>query len=362
MNRAVDQIVLFLFSFTSLLIVKADYVYVTAMLIAVICSSVSYFNSSKRFHISCVAIYLCSGCLFPALYLFLPLIVYIPSASILLLFLTSAAGVLLCFLFLDSTALFFLMLFGCTLALLLSVHTAKYELLEKNFKQTRDDSTESNILLKEKNQALLDKQDYEIYTATLCERNRIAREIHDNVGHMLSRALLMTGALKTIHQDPALADSLNLLSETLDDAMSSIRSSVHDLHDQSINLSETLQGLVDAFTFCKIDLEYDMGYDLPRNIKYSFISIVKEALNNILRHSNATAVQITVREHPALYQLRIEDNGNVSEPIFENGLGVINMKDRIASLNGTIQLNTKHGFCIFITIPKGGTLYEHTNH
>ena len=48
----------------------------------------------------------------------------------------------------------------------------------------RDDSTEKNLLLEEKNHMLVEKQNYEIYTATLKERNRIAREIHDNVGHL----------------------------------------------------------------------------------------------------------------------------------------------------------------------------------
>ena len=46
----------------------------------------------------------------------------------------------------------------------------------------------------------MEKQDTEIYLATLKERNRIAREIHDNVGHMLSRSILMVGALKTVNQ------------------------------------------------------------------------------------------------------------------------------------------------------------------
>ena len=62
----------------------------------------------------------------------------------------------------------------------------------------RDDSTEKNLLLEEKNHMLVEKQNYEIYTATLKERNRIAREIHDNVGHLLSRSILITGAAKAV--------------------------------------------------------------------------------------------------------------------------------------------------------------------
>ena len=79
-------------------------------------------------------------------------------------------------------------------------------------------------------------QDYEIYLATLKERNRIAREIHDNVGHMLTRSILQLGALSVINKDETVGEAINDLSGTLNTAMTSIRSSVHDLHDDSIAL------------------------------------------------------------------------------------------------------------------------------
>ena len=62
-----------------------------------------------------------------------------------------------------------------------------------------------------------------------------------------------------------------------------------------------------------------MGYDIPKEIKYSFIAITKEALNNVMRHSNANEVKILAREHPGLYQLIIEDNGTLDERIRPNG-------------------------------------------
>jgi len=51
------------------------------------------------------------------------------------------------------------------------------------------------MLLRQKNRELIEKQDYEIRLATLNERGRIAREIHDHVGHLLSRSILQIGAL-----------------------------------------------------------------------------------------------------------------------------------------------------------------------
>lgn len=110
------------------------------------------------------------------------------------------------------------------------------EKLTKMLINTRDNSKELTTQLVEKNKAMQRNQDYEIYLATLKERNRIAREIHDNVGHMLTRSILQLGALSVINKDKTVGEAINDLSGTLNTAMTSIRSSVHDLHDDSIAL------------------------------------------------------------------------------------------------------------------------------
>ena len=202
----------------------------------------------------------------------------------------------------------YFLIVGILLSLVLKLKEEAYEELEQEYRKTRDDSKERNLLLHEKNRSLIEKQDYEIYTATLQERNRIAREIHDNVGHLLSRSILIVGAMKIVNEDEKLSSSIEQLEESLNTAMTSVRESVHDLHDDSVNLREVTEELVGEFTFCPVDLSYDMGYDVPREIKYGFIAIVKEALHNIVRHSDASKVKIVMREHPALYQLIVEDN------------------------------------------------------
>ncbi len=255
--------------------------------------------------------------------------------------------------------------FGTLLAALLEKRTEQYEMMETRFRKSQDDSRERNFLLNEKNKALIEKQDYELYAATLRERNRIAREIHDNVGHVLSRAILLVGAIKTINQETAVESLLDSLDSSLNSAMDSIRSSVHDLHDEAVNLREAVDGLVEDFKFCPVELHYDMGRELPKEIKYCFIGIVKEALANVMKHSNAGRVVIIMREHPALYQLCIEDDGTVcktfkSEKYSEEsrmdisgrGIGLANMRDRVRALDGTFQAMNVQGFKIFITIPK----------
>lgn len=245
------------------------------------------------------------------------------------------------------------------LAFRLQNRTEAAECLEQRLMKLRDDSTEKISFWKKKPDAC-GKQDYEIYAATLKERNRIAREIHDNVGHLLSRSILITGAAKALNASDALSPVLDNLDHSLNQAMTSIRSSVHDLHDESLNLKEAAESLTSDFTFCPVTLHYDMGFEVPREIKYCFISIIKEALSNVARHSNATLVQITMREHPALYQLCIEDNGTLEEglSLSENnrealfssrGIGLSNMNDRLKILNGNLQ----------ITIQKASAFYHY---
>ena len=268
---------------------------------------------------------------------------------------------------------------GLAAAVLLYGRTRRLNELEQEYKRARDDSRELTLMLEKKNQDLLEKQDTEVYLATLKERNRIAREIHDNVGHMLSRSILMVGALKTVNQAENLKVPMEQLDQTLNEAMTNVRQSVHDLHDESVNLKEVMESLAEEFRFCPVQLTYDMGYDIPKEIKYSFIAITKEALNNVMRHSNANEVKILAREHPGLYQLIIEDNGtsdkriqsdgdgeeyieqesagktgNVrkTENTESSGIGIENMKKRVRMLGGTIQIQKENGFRIFITVPK----------
>ena len=240
----------------------------------------------------------------------------------------------------------------------------EHEKLIEHSRQYRDDSTEINLLLKEKNKSLLTNQDYEINNATLMERNRIAREIHDNVGHMLTRAIMLTGAIKVVNKNENLCPSIDNLEECLSTAMNNIRESVHNLHNNSISLENTIKNLTADFDFCKINLIYDIEENIPNDVKYTFIAIVKEGLTNIEKHSNATAVKLTLREHPAIYQLILHDNGTNSTDFdcspyksesylsVTSGIGLNNMYSRIHMLKGTIKIYTDNGFCIFISVPK----------
>ena len=242
----------------------------------------------------------------------------------------------------------------CAAAVTLERVSSRAMTLKQELITTRDTAVENSNRLIKKNEQLIEAQDNEVHLATLTERNRIAREIHDNVGHMLTRTILQMGAIQIINKDDDLKEPLDSVKSTLDEAMNSIRKSVHDLHDDSIDLESALR---EAITPLKENFSVSFDYDVPGRIngkiKYCFIAIVKEAVSNIIKHSNGDSVNIIVREHPAMCTLCIEDNGECSDNISSGGIGLENMNDRVKAFGGVLTITPgKQGFKIFVSIMK----------
>lgn len=243
----------------------------------------------------------------------------------------------------------------CAISAFIQYETSRNELLYNKLKSLRDSSKEHALIIEERNATLRKIKDNEIYMATLKERNRIAREIHDNVGHLLTRSILLVGALKTGSKNDDALNMVNDLHSTLNTAMTAIRNSVHDLHDESIDLLSAINEIISAIKAFEINLEYDMSKNIPKSIKYCFISVIKEAVNNTVKHSNATKMDIIIREHPAFYQLMIKDNGAVQNTNNSNGIGLNNIKERVNNLKGYIKISTDNGFGILISIMKNNS-------
>ena len=235
---------------------------------------------------------------------------------------------------------------------LLKYRSISLHSIKKEYYKLRDNSMEMSMAFERNNKELLEKQDYEINLAALNERNRIAREIHDNVGHLLSSSILQIGALLVTNKDENTKESLRMIKETLSKAMDSIRNSVHNLHDESIDLYTEIKTLINNFKFCPVEFDYDIEGNVEHKLKYCFIAVIRECLSNIARHSNATKANIVLREHPAIYQLIVQDNGTQINYEEGKGIGLKNISDRVASFSGNMNLSFDKGFKVFISIPK----------
>ena len=352
MKDLINKFIIFIISLALYITyVNSAFMVVPVLIVITISTALSYFEKGK-INLWIFIIYTLFCFVKPPFLFFIPLICYdIILNKIKWLFLLSFLPLLYTG---DEFSLStkWLIISFISISYILKYRTTTLENINIRYNELRDSTKEMSMKLEEKNKELLEKQDYEINLATLTERNRIARDIHDNVGHMLSRSILQVGALLVTTKDENTKESLNLIKDTLSDAMNSIRSSVHDLHEESVDLKIELQKLINNFNFCPVEFFYDVDSNLEKNMKYCFIAVTKEALSNIIKHSNGTKALVKVYEHPAFYQLIIEDNGTKSQNESSDGIGLKNIKDRVLALNGNINITQNKGFRIFISVPK----------
>ena len=247
-------------------------------------------------------------------------------------------------------------------ATLLSLRTAQLEREQERMRRTRDELQERALALEARNRDLADRQDYEVELATLAERARIAREIHDNVGHQLTRASLQTEALRVVHaNEPGVAADFADVKRTVDEALQLVRSSVHALNDNAANLSVQLERIVEGARSDggpQIELEV-LAEHAPANVANCFAAVLREALSNTMRHACAQTVTVRCMEHPSFYQLIVTDDGaggvQASSRGTAEGMGLGSMRERVEALGGTFTAGPHAGaggWRVFATVPK----------
>lgn len=245
-----------------------------------------------------------------------------------------------------------------TLSLLswyLSEREVVFILTQKELLELKDESWEQQTLLENQTNELIEKQDALLELNITKERNRIARDIHDNVGHLLSSAIIQLGAVKTVNQDTTLDKMLNQIDTSLQSAMTSIRHSVHNLHESSLSFAENIEKIMDDFHFCAISYEGSIPENLSTEQQNFLLTIIKEALTNIMKHSNATKVVIMFDTMPAFYRVKIMDNGNKANELnlLSDGIGITSMRQRANDVNGQIHIKqSSNGFQLYIILPK----------
>lgn len=251
---------------------------------------------------------------------------------------------------------------GCAVAALLGRRCATAERWRADNIEKRDALREEALAVESRYAELSDRQDLEVRLATLGERSRIAREIHDNVGHLLTRSVLQMKALQVIHRDDErLAGELSAVSATVNEALDAVRASVHDLHDDGFDLETQLDALASGAASLDVDVEYRCD-EVPAAIGYSFLAIAREALSNTTRHSDAKRASIAVTEHPGFFRLVVRDDGSADPCIGEGpsatnpqragGIGLTTMRDRATALGGVFRAWYDRGFTVLVSVPR----------
>ena len=250
----------------------------------------------------------------------------------------------------------------CALAALLALRTVQEAEARRSLHVVRDDLREKVLTLQDMNAQLLQAQDYELRAAALAERTRIAREIHDGVGHLLTRLLLQVKALQVVHRDaPGVVDDLTTLDDGLDEALDSMRRSVHALSDDGEELATSLNLLGSRCGIDSVSVDCSTEVEPPATVARCVVAVVREALTNAARHGGARSARVAVTDYPAFWQVTVDNDGIVpaeGEPVVDgrggSGLGLRSMTERVEALGGRVRITPRPRFTVFATIPKDG--------
>lgn len=198
--------------------------------------------------------------------------------------------------------------------------------------------------------------------AAVQERNRIARDIHDSLGHALTAMnVQMQTTAKLWPVDPIQAQSFFKQAQRLGEiAMKEVRQSVSTLRAdkrQKPSLSEALDSLIEDFrqaTGVTPSTNISLG-TVPLQVASQVANVVyrtmQEALTNICKYAQATEVQVQVSTTPDQIHLAIADNGKgFSLDNKPKGFGLQGMQERVAALKGCLQIETEPGRGCRITV------------
>jgi len=190
-------------------------------------------------------------------------------------------------------------------------------------------------------------------------RSKLSSDLHDEVGSVLSNLNIqsMLASKEKVTDKEELLSIAKLSQEALENlrdtvwAIDSRKDKYINLLDRMVEYGEKNLGLRDIdFELDTNDWTSDSKID-PEQRQNIFL-IFKEAITNILKHSNATKVKVNAIQSLQLFALEISDNGTLSNSKMSDGLGLSNMKLRADNMDADISFDSSNGFAIKLNVPK----------
>lgn len=197
------------------------------------------------------------------------------------------------------------------------------------------------------------------------ERMRIAADLHDRVGSMLSTVKLFYSAIE-LHKetiDAAKLERFDKATDLLDDVCAEVRNLAHNMAQGILGrygLEAALRDLGETLTATQAlnvrVLTFGLESRVEKSIEITAYRIVQESLTNVVKHADATEVIVQLNRHPDQLTIVVEDNGKGFEAVPEapdQGLGLASMQSRVQKLGGTFEIDSQPGTgtSVLATIP-----------
>ncbi|WP_433943786.1 sensor histidine kinase [Paenibacillus sp. SN-8-1] len=200
------------------------------------------------------------------------------------------------------------------------------------------------------------------------ERIRIAREIHDTVGHKLTALLVqMQAARKLSPVDSARSEQTYLECEDLvRSSLQEVRLSVRTIRDEpfkSTSLTDCLRELAEEFTkFAEVQTVFEVNGNpmpMPANLQLTAYRITQESLTNAQKHGQAKHAKISLTYSVNGLSLCIHNDGEIPAEL-KPGFGLINLQERVKECNGDVRfsVDSHEGFAVEVQLPYSLTEME----
>lgn len=200
--------------------------------------------------------------------------------------------------------------------------------------------------------------------AKLKERNRLAREIHDTIGHTLTGIEIGLKACLCLPAEngAAVFDQVKKVYELARKGSKDVRFSLKELRPDALQrntLLPALESLVHQMNECTLSHSYLVAEDdipeLSARQEELMYRIVQESMTNAVGHGEATEIEIRIGFDGVNVCMAIADNGMGTDDLRE-GFGLTNIRQRVNSFGGTLSIDTAalRGFCLSVTIPLAG--------
>ena len=200
----------------------------------------------------------------------------------------------------------------------------------------------------------------ELVQAQESERRRLSRELHDEVGQVLSAIMLGLGNLRSAVKEGNAEEAARQL-DLVEDMTQRNASVVRNI---SLLLRPTMLddlGLVPALRWLAREVSRSGSMvvevaaepftdDLPEEHRTCVFRIVQEAVRNAARHADAAQVRILLMERDGSLILSIQDDGKGFDPAQEAGMGILGMRERVARLQGTLEVKSRPGSGTLLSI------------
>jgi two-component system sensor histidine kinase DesK len=211
--------------------------------------------------------------------------------------------------------------------------------------------------LRRSRQALLRKQEEVEHMATIAERERISRDLHDLLGHSLSLiALKAELARKLVPRDlDACAREIGDIETSARRALAEVRAAVTGYRESG--LAHALASARASLAAAEVRLEEKVErFDLAPAAENVVALALREAVTNVVRHAGATRCSVSLALEHGVAVLRIADDGQArSEADIRHGNGLCGMRERAASVGGRLAVRAAAGLELELRVPTGAT-------